>query len=564
MANQIAPTSDNLKIYPVKWDEHFFASPSEKYNHLLAKLSMGLSAAAYPAEMSYTGDEAFFIQNMLTQMDMENIISFNYNRNNIVNYFGDGDSVGYTFATKKILLPDGEHDLYIIAIRGSYKNEWFSNFRLGTEHTHIGFKIAAQELLQNFSTYYAYTGGSNSKILVTGHSRGAAVANLVAKELSDGGSYSFTNRSNMFAYTFATPNVSKLAIDTELIYNNIFNIIHYDDFVTVMPLRAWGFGRYGVTLEFPRSKETLLKQAFYDLTGTKFVGYNGDQEVDQFEDNLWRLAPTPGSYYDTSLGFSPFHYFNGVATLIAGTADGILDHLNITYIISTIADREGFGPISRFFAGYYNDTLFTSPALVYSHAVETYISWLNALPTWLSPDDAYNYYEIRIACPVDVYVYDEEGQLVGSVIGGVVNADIVNPVNIRVEGVDNDVKIIRFPVHKTFNIVLEATDEGEMTYTVSVVEDGSGKTISSKTFSNVQLAAGKQMVGVVSPIETEEWDENEELAIGLFTVDETGTLYEIQENGMEVPSDDVVIIARSEGGGAVTGDGKFGKNDPVC
>ena len=82
-----------------------------------------------------------------------------------------------------------------------------------------------------------------TRFLITGHSRGAAVANLLAAFL-DRGSYAAGEKEtcpelvpeHIYAYTFATPNsCSDLAERTASQYKNIFNIVNPEDVVPQLP-----------------------------------------------------------------------------------------------------------------------------------------------------------------------------------------------------------------------------------------------------------------------------------------------------------------------------------------
>ena len=68
-------------------------------------------------------------------------------------------------------------------------------------------------------------------ILVTGHSLGAAVANLVAAELNE-----IEGADDVYSYTFATPNVKSYPLDSVITQpTNIFNILNTNDVVTYLP-----------------------------------------------------------------------------------------------------------------------------------------------------------------------------------------------------------------------------------------------------------------------------------------------------------------------------------------
>ena len=73
---------------------------------------------------------------------------------------------------------------------------------------------------------------------VAGHSRGAAIANIIGANLQDENKQAYT-------YTFASPNTT-LADNTGE-YRAIFNIVNEDDFVPCLRMKDWGYKRYGKT-----------------------------------------------------------------------------------------------------------------------------------------------------------------------------------------------------------------------------------------------------------------------------------------------------------------------------
>lgn len=149
-------------------------------------------------------------------------------------------------------------DVFVCAVRGTNgtEQEWKSNFDIGADTAdyyglrsadwvnhddHKGFNVAATRALRAIDQYInKYSEDNNGKtyVLTTGHSRGAAIANILGK--------TFEDRNNVvpFTYTFAAPSTTTASNRNN--YNTIFNIINKDDFVTMMPLTEWGFGHYGV------------------------------------------------------------------------------------------------------------------------------------------------------------------------------------------------------------------------------------------------------------------------------------------------------------------------------
>jgi len=142
-------------------------------------------------------------------------------------------------------LEDGKMAV-VIAVRGTGSGEWPLNMDLMPSGDYSlnyaeNFFLAAQDVLD---THAAYLDGLSSPVfLVTGHSRGAAVANILGAQLTDR-----FGADDVYVYTFATPRTVRGAYPS---YENIFNVINPADIVTYLPLPQWGFARYGVDLPLP-------------------------------------------------------------------------------------------------------------------------------------------------------------------------------------------------------------------------------------------------------------------------------------------------------------------------
>lgn len=186
------------------------------------------------------------------------LISEGFDKNNIsgelISSIKEGDltdSIHWSYAHRK--LEDGTGLVYVI-LRGTTNEEWYGDFNVTGENEtynqeldgrHYSFENAAAALLNDLDTK---VGGKydNVRYVVTGHSRGAAVANIVAKMLTDEKEGN-SSIAGVYGYTFATPTVIRLEHSGN--YTNIFNFCLDDDFVTYMPLMDsnWQYSRYGTT-----------------------------------------------------------------------------------------------------------------------------------------------------------------------------------------------------------------------------------------------------------------------------------------------------------------------------
>ena len=173
--------------------------------------------------------------------------------------YGDKEqhNCSYTFASRLINYNGETKNQILITIRGTDGVEWEGNMKLtGTRYaerykdTHFSFEQAKEEILKDLEAYIITLqkkgiDTEESVIWVTGHSRGGAVANLLAVDLTDLSSERM-DLGDVFGYSFATANATTLY--TEKKYSNIYNHCFEDDFVPNVPLESWGYGNYGETL----------------------------------------------------------------------------------------------------------------------------------------------------------------------------------------------------------------------------------------------------------------------------------------------------------------------------
>ncbi|MBO4414156.1 MAG: hypothetical protein J5830_05565 [Clostridia bacterium] len=195
----------------------------------------------------------------------------------------------------------------LIAVRGTVAGEWYSNFDIIPSRNPSAvysenFLSAAEEVfLGAQKTLSEY---ENPIIVVCGHSRGAACANLLGVMLDR-----VYPVSDVSVYTFATPaTLRQDGADEE--YPNVFNFINPEDFVTYLPLSAWGFSRAGkdVILEGDEGLVSSLASTVASLAS---------------------VSPDVASYYGqrhslTSSGLSDtgLTTFELMSTLLAGSLAG--------------------------------------------------------------------------------------------------------------------------------------------------------------------------------------------------------------------------------------------------
>jgi len=153
--------------------------------------------------------------------------------------------------------------IVLVAIRGSSEDprEWASNLSVVPNHDgqHSGFSGTADILYDKILDYGGGYDLSKTVYVITGHSRGAAVANIIAAKLID----QRVPQNHVFCYCFACPDTAFLSDNAAASYKTIFNIGNVNDIVSWSPWLVWresgamyGFGtdthwnKYGTSYWF--------------------------------------------------------------------------------------------------------------------------------------------------------------------------------------------------------------------------------------------------------------------------------------------------------------------------
>ncbi len=291
------------------WDDRWLLADSGDYNHDLARACAVLTAVCNAESCWYSGTAGArpFAEEALTQLGFSRVRTDSYAwRSSLLDEVGafltgSHEGVAYTFAAKTVdpntwdatgedalgggaqdggaedRGAPGAHDaasaaaslgagagagadegpltFVFVGVRGSYGFEWLTNFNLGEGPDHGGYREAEADLARALASYLDDLGvdPARTRVLVTGHSRGGAVANLLAARLNELGrtSQALAPTEGVYAYTFASPAVSRKAEEGR--YGNIFNVVSASDPVPRLPLASWGYGRHGVTVTIPRA-----------------------------------------------------------------------------------------------------------------------------------------------------------------------------------------------------------------------------------------------------------------------------------------------------------------------
>ncbi len=316
-------TSDNEKYYQAfEYQDEMLAADSGTLSPDLAKVTVGLATAAY-AESE--------IKACLSSMNYTLVDSktFNYDGERKATY-EDNDFVAFSIGYKKVSLNGETYNAYVVPIRGTTGNdEWLSNFKLGAagDSYHYGFKKAADGVL---STLRSKIKTKNNIFLITGHSRGAAVANIVAGELTI--DKDLASADHIFGYTYACPAV-KIGADTTL--DNVININNPGDAIPELPLADWGYQRYGKSLSLSTDKKFYdnMKVQYKNALGREYAGI---LNTDSYVATLKTIAGTREAYFqpENQMLFELAGWLLGPKTKEMDTLAKILAHYNVNGLIA--------------------------------------------------------------------------------------------------------------------------------------------------------------------------------------------------------------------------------------
>ena len=285
--------------------------------------------------------------------------------------------------------------------------------------------------------YISYYNIHNPIVLVTGHSLGAAVANLVAAHLStcnDANCCGFLNGdgTDVYGYTFATPNTVDTNEEGSIVYtgDNIYNILNNNDAVTFVPR----------TVDFSDWRNTTWKRHGVDLRITM------PMSIDKL---LLRRLSTAA----IGAGGHAMSTYNDWLAALPDKLGKTADDIDLNDLLALTDNRDELGLLPK-------------------------ILWAK--------------------CPVSVTLKDEDGNVLAFESS---NANAVSPQMANSSGIvslvtDNNEKVFLIPFgYETVDINIEAYDYGTMTFSTEVAGLGSAF---NKTYNNINLYPGKQFTAQIA------------------------------------------------------------------
>jgi len=423
---------------------------------------------------------------------------------NITDYDMEGILLAYGMGKKQ--LQDGS-TLVLVVARGtgdfSWNQitniptylEWYSNIiDAGTNEKgkHSGFSDAADELYDRMIDFLGTEDFSNTKFVITGHSRGAAAADIMAARLVDKG----VSEEEIYAYTFACPDVAVITQEKADSYSCIYNIGNVNDIVTWVPGVVW-------------------------TESGEDYGWGKDSYWNKYGQNYW--------YCDD---WNDYNSIQGRASLNIGERIGKY-HLQNLYM-DYLSDEKELNCYKK-----REETVSVIQEAVEKQKkdrAEKNKETRDNINKVIQTGET-EILEISVYCPVDVLIMDQEGNQVVSITGeqGTISEDAGNKAMISF---CNDKKKIFIKNTQGVNIQLMGTGDGVMR--LSIVRDILNPEKGGKTFENVKLYDGKIMHCVC--------DNNVEASdIQLFQIDEEkNEVAEIMSDGVEVDQQEEAVEDHEE------------------
>lgn len=540
----------------VSFDPLYFEKNSNEYVDALADF------CAQYLMLGYCYDEQNVI-NYLTKMGFSDAVA---------NMHTSKEQVNYYIASGKMDIHGEYYTLVFVGLVGSFREQWYSNFDPDEGSTHQGFNNAKKYIYESaekgrLSDYMKWLQSekgadkAHTKVLVAGHSRGGAVANLVSAQLIKDQVYAMPE--NIYTYAFATPSMTTLDERKNSEYQRIFNIINPSDFVTWVMPAAWGYGKYGTTYLLPSKTNdanyseyhTAMKNSYHfikqankdyslldDLFGDDYL--LGEIAVDDVIGSMVSCVPSVSDYIhrwwwfpkDAFIFVTLREFFLDSICPIVAEKDTETKLIKIAGLLETLATPFSY-PLFKQIIGYFILNQGVSPKFEVAHEMATYCAFMMTMDEGELTDSdkvqARNKKSLfTINCPVDVDVIEKStGEVVGRIRNNVVNEEILAKPNSVVMTVSGDSKSAWPPSNGSYDVRLIGNGTGTMDCTVSTV-DAQGTETARSGFFDVTITPGLTMSCAVP--EGTFTPESATLSLADGTTIEPETLAETDLNALEI------------------------------
>lgn len=434
----------------VPWDEGWFTHPTTEFIPAMASASMGLCLSSYK-NMPSNGYR--FIQSTMDAFELDDVdISSFYQRNgeNPTDFRDSINLVAWALGHRTVRDAQGvARPLVVMVVRGTSATiEWDSNadvadFVVDGNYDvdyHEGFKRSADEALEGLQRYLDRVGidGSQALLWLVGHSRGAAVANVMGALIDEDTHHLGFSPDRVWVHTFACSLGTRRADAHDAVFDNIFNVDNPEDYIPRIPLRSWGFRRFGRDLYFPsictaygayRRLYGPFLRKFEAMTRVAFPAFHGYGPTNGFQ----RAAGDISS--SLAVMYGPTRFSHGGRLTFAEYFRTFCDTAGSFHLgraeDATRLVRYGSGPFSHFLAYFMESQIVTSHAPG-AHQEEGYLAkclLCDSLGIELTTMDEVDTHRWCVYGDVDVEVRDGQGQLVASIVDGKVDKSLYDGEN---------------------------------------------------------------------------------------------------------------------------------------
>lgn len=377
-------TGSGAKIN-LMWNRNWLTGNAYLYNHGLARITCALCAASYTDVENIEPENNSLLQMYKALGFEEQSIKFFYNVDYTLEPYKK-DQSAFSFAKQK--LPDGRTAV-CVTVRGTFltAEEWESNLNIldaakknndQVAIDHEGFYTATRQVQEALKIYLEENNlnKDNTTFMITGHSRGASISNILGVKLFEEG-YS---PEKIFVYTVASPNVTQREDVFDQKYAFIWNIINMEDAVPSMPFSSgsWNYRKYGNELGiicsatapnlsvYERNYLQSMNEYFEPIMGREYQPfYTGYFIPYLISEIITSVNQEAEDFYKSTI---PLHN-----PLVAAVTKSSFVETNqkeplVQKMIGRIIDSNYPGLMDS-----------TNLALSDMHAIETYLSWLMAL-----------------------------------------------------------------------------------------------------------------------------------------------------------------------------------------
>lgn len=287
---------------PFTYSDEYFTDTAYNYRQDLATVTMAMCLAS-----GNVADPARYKEGPANLKDFFDQIGFeDFEANADFTNRPGRNTFGVGIANKEIVVDGEKYTVIGIGLRGcGYYAEWAGDLNVGLGGDHTGFAICRDTALKCLQEYLANHPEITGKIKIwcTGYSRGAAGANMLGGKLDDmimSGESIGKNVTlaveDLYIYTYEAPKGADINNVNKKVYNNIHNVINFNDIVVRVAPECIGTTRYGVDHVMPSAK---LDDNYAELKANMLKVFEtfenaGDYRIDNFK----YVTVTPGATAD--------------------------------------------------------------------------------------------------------------------------------------------------------------------------------------------------------------------------------------------------------------------------